>query len=38
MVLFVFQHSAEFNFFFLILTLATFESEIDGYVPHLFSV
>ena len=36
MVLFVFQHLAKFNFFFfLILTLATFESEIEGYVPSL---
>ena len=34
MVLFVFQHLAKFNFF-LILTLATFESEIEGYVPSL---
>ena len=35
MVQLVFQHLANFNFFFLILTLATFESEIEGYVPSL---
>ena len=35
MVLFVFQHLAKLYIFFLILTLATFESEIEGYVPSL---